>query len=124
MCTNAFKCVFLIFVFLSPVAVAAAECIQPVVVNPNSLIASTTFVGIRDQVMDPSAGRIAMQAASILNKRETDATIDQQIEYIRCVASIGKNERIIASISESGAIVLQHGILTGSEKDVTASNLL
>lgn len=124
MCTNAFKCVFLIFVFLSPVAVAAAECIQPVVVNPNSLIASTTFVGIRDQVMDPSAGRIAMQAASILNKRETDATIDQQVEYIRCVASIGKNERIIASISESGAIVLQHGILTGSEKDVTASNLL
>lgn len=124
MCTNAFKCVFLIFVFLSPVAVAAAECIQPVVVNPNSLIASTTFVGIRDQVMDPSAGRIAMQAASILNKRETDATIDQQVEYIRCVAGIGKNERIIASISESGAIVLQHGILTGSEKDVTASNLL
>lgn len=124
MCTNAFKCVFLIFVFLSPVAVAAAECIQPVVVNPNSLIASTTFVGIRDQVMDPSAGRIAMQAASILNKRETDATIDQQVEYIRCVASIGKNERIIASISGSGAIVLQRGILTGSEKDVTASNLL
>lgn len=121
MCKNAFKLVLLASAFLSSASLTAAECLQPVVVNPQALIAPTFFAGMRDQVMDPSAGRIASQAAAMINKKETDASINQQVEYIRCLAGSGRQKLIVASISDDGVILLQR---RDSELEVAISKPL
>jgi hypothetical protein len=111
--------VFVISAFLS--MAASAKCIQPMVVTADELIAPAVFVGIGDQIMDPSAGRIASQAASLVNNRKTDASINQQVEYVHCVATASKRRQIIASITDSGTIFLQHGVLLNPDMGVAVN---
>jgi len=116
-----FKVVFMGSAFLCFTSMAAAECIQPMVVNANALIAPSVFVGLKDQVMDPSAANIASQAAAAINKKETDAAINQQVAYIRCLAGAGEHKQIIASITNDGAILLSRGVPLTSERNVAVN---
>lgn len=119
--TKAFQYFLMVPASCSFAFVAAADCIQPAVVNERALIAADALVSMRYQIMDPDAGRIAMQAAAKINQKEIDASIEQQVQYIRCIAGAGRNRPIVAFVTDDGAVFLQRGVLPGAEKDIAAN---
>jgi len=120
-CKNAFRFFLLGSALFSCISAAAAGCLQPAVIDAKALVMPSAFVDARDQLTHPDASRIASQVASVINKKQTDAAIDAQVGYIRCLADAGRHRQIIAAITDDGVIHLQRITSTTSQKNVAAN---